>query len=517
VLDVIIRNGRIIDGTGSPWFAGDIAVDSGRIIAVGNLGTVKARKVIDAKSLVVCPGFINVHNHGEVPLLCDKGFVPELRQGVTSLLVGVCGIGLAPVTKEHTQDLRESMGVFYGNEMPDFEWASLREFVDLASGSAVNCGSFIPHGVVRIAAMGLEDGEPSATQLDTMVSLVREEMQAGALGLSSGLQYSPACFSNTAELLALCKEVARYGGVYATHVRDYQIGIEDALTEAVTIARGSGVTLHISHYAASGSNRNRADWLISQIERMRNEGIDVTFDSYPYDGGCGPLTGLMPTHLHRSGLTGLLKALECDSVRHDLLNQCRIGRTEWDKVIIGDLMTKKNRNLIGKTISDGARLRGQSVADFISSVLIEEQGSITIVNRMGSEEGLRQIMRHPAQMFGSDSLLPNRIHPRANGTFARVLGKYVRQEGILSLENAIRKMTSYPALRFGIFDRGILRPGMVADVVGFDPKTIIDRATYVDPKLTAEGVDFVLVNGEIALINGEPTGRLSGQALVRES
>jgi len=513
MFDLLIRNGRVVDGTGSPWFRADVGVQEEWIAAIGHLAGVEAARVIDAQGRIVCPGFVDPHSHSDLYLLAHPCHEPKIRQGVTTEVLGQDGISYAPVSDKGMAYWREYWRAVDGKPDLDWDWRSVDEFLarfDRRVSS--NVAYLVPHGTVRYEVMGLADRTPTEGELARMRELIAQGMEAGAVGLSTGLTYLPAFYSTTRELIACCQVVAQYGGVYVTHLRDYGERITEAIQEALIISRETGVPVHISHL------NGRAEECLPLIDRARAEGLDVTFENYPYLAGCTLLSHFLPGWAQAGGIPDMVARL-CDPTVRERIREEMMGTHEgqWQNYLICAVGTEANQRYEGLWLPEAARVAGKDVVDFVCGLIVEEQLAVTVVQRHAhrTEGDLRAMMKHPAHMVCTDAiLLGSHPHPRGYGTYPRYLGPYVREEGVLTLEECIRKMTSFPARRFGLWDRGLLRAGCFADLVIFDPDVVQDTATFEDPQRYPLGIDTVVVNGQVVLDGGQLTGALPGRALT---
>jgi N-acyl-D-aspartate/D-glutamate deacylase len=481
--DLLIRNGRVIDGSGAPAFRGDVAVRQGRIARVGAVHGEAARE-INADGLAVAPGFIDVHAHDDGALLSTPMDF-KLMQGVTTDIVGNCGAGMAPRDPERPP--MPGVNFVLGAEV-DGDWRTFGEYMDAVDRGelAVNAGCFVPHGAVRYCAMGMERREPDERELARMRDDVAEGMAAGALGLSTGLIYPPGAFARTEEIIALAKVAAEHGGLYMTHMRDEGGRLIEAIEEAVRIARAAGLPLEISHHKAGGrENWGKTEQSLALIESEREAGLNVNFDAYPYTAGSTVLAAM-----------------------------ARRPEAEPDRVLIAS--AQGNPEYEGKMLTQIAEMLGVAPDEAAQRVLEADSGAIAVFFMM-DEADVRRVLAHPLCMIGSDGIpsATGKPHPRLYGTFPRVLGTYVREERLFSLEEGVRKMTSLPARRFGLSDRGELREGLAADIVVFDPGTIADVATYEEPRQYPAGIEYVIVNGEIAAEDGKQTSVRAGRLLRR--
>jgi len=483
---ILIKNGKVFDGTGSPWYKADILVGDGKIEAMGHLPNACADIVIDAAGLAVSPGFIDAHSHTDMTCYFAPNVDGKIIQGVTTEVSGMCGDSGFPVTK-------------------------FMEKKNLATDLALAVG----HGKIRGTVMGFDDREPTAAELDEMKALLRESMEAGAIGLSSGLIYPPGCFAKTDELIELCKVVAKYGGIYVTHMRDEANELLPALEEAITIGRESGCKVQISHLKAYGKpNHGKAKLAMKRMEQAREEGIDITGDVYPYTAGSSGIVALLPKWAHEGGTKKLLERLKDKEQRRRIVEELSMDIPGWqnmvkssgaESILLCDL--RENKQYEGKTLRELADIWGKEPADTLIDVIISEEGEGMMACFGACEEDNILIYQHRLTMVGSDSCalpcLPIEImgkpHPRTYGTFARVLGHYCRDLKLFPLETAVWKMTGFPATRYGLKDRGFLMAGKRADIVIFDPETIIDKATYENPFQAPEGIRYVIMKGEIVV------------------
>ena len=524
-LDLVILNALVIDGTGRPGFHGSVGIRGDRIEYVGVGDDLVARRTIDAAGRVVCPGFIDMHGHSDLMLLAEPHHAAKVMQGVTTEVIGQDGLSYAPVT-DATLDLFRSIGRGLNGDPAGlaWDWRSVGEYLDRFDRSvAVNVAYLVPHGPVRAAELGMEDRAPTPDEMSRMKGLVEEAMGQGAFGLSTGLTYAPCCYSDTDELVELAKVVARCEGYLSVHMRCYGARMEAAIEEMIDVAHRSGAPLHLTHFHVSfAPGKEKAAAYIERIDEARRDGVDVTMDHYPYLAGSTFLAGLLPGWAHAGGTDELIRRLTDaatrEKIRRDMEETGSDGlmhvRTDWEKIVITGLPSGERRELIGSSVAEISRRLGKPPMDCVAELLVEENLSVSCLIFCGHEENVRRVMRHPHCMMGTDGLLVgDRPHPRAWGTFPRFLATYVRDLGLLALEECIRKMTSLAARRLGLSDRGAVQPGMAADLVIFDPDTVADTATYEHPKSFPTGMPYVIVNGELVKDDDQPTGRLPGRAL----
>jgi N-acyl-D-amino-acid deacylase len=525
VLDLLIRGGRVIDGAGNPWFTADVGIAGGRVAAVGRLATERAARVSDADGLLVCPGFVDMHTHSDLQLLVNPAHEAKLHQGVTLEVLGQDGLSYAPVTDGVLDQLRSQLAA-WNDDPPSFDWSwrTVGEYLDrLDKGIAVNACYLVPHGTVRMCVLGLDDRAPTADELGEMTRLVAEGLQQGAVGLSTGLTYAPGMYADDDELVALCEALRDHGGFYCPHHRNYGLHALEAYQDSIEIARRAGVPLHLAHaHLGYEVNRGRAHELLAMIDRARADGVDVTMDTYPYLAGATYLHAFLPSWMHAGGSTETIARLHRPELRErlrvELEEQGSDGfhdiPMDWSIIVISGVRTEPARRWVGRSVAEGAAEVGRRPIDFVCELLAEEELGVACIAHIGNEENVRTIMTHPAHTAGSDGILVGeQPHPRSYGTFPRYFAVYVRELGILSWEQAVRKMTSLPCQRLGFADRGLLRPGMAADVVCLDPETVRDTATYEDPRQQPEGIPYVIVGGRVAVDEGHHTGELAGRAL----
>jgi len=534
LFDLIIRNGIVVDGTGREAFAADVGIMDGLIVVLGRLKS-GARRVIDADGLVVSPGFIDIHAHTDELVIANPTCESKLTQGVTTEVSGNCGYSAAPKGGcQNLADYEESLER-YGIEPA---WGSMSDFLDVLASVplAVNFATLVGHGTIRSYVMGYEDRKPTSEELAEMRRLASQSVREGAFGISSGLIYPPGCYADTEELIEICRGVVPYGGLYATHMRNEGTDLLNALSEALRIGRESGVGVQISHHKACG----RSSWgtvkdSLSVIDEARKHGIDVWADQYPYTATSTGLGTMFPKWMYDGGRKEFLKRLADPDIRQRLKEQMTHDTESgwikdfcgWEAVVISGVKTEKNKSCEGLSVAEIARRRNSNPVDMAIELMLEEDGEVSIVHFVIDENDVKTVMAHPAVLVGSDAtarattgpLSESKPHPRAFGTFARVLGKYVREEKVLSLEQAVSKMTGKTAGRLGLRKRGIIAEGYSADITVFDPERITDTATFEEPLKPAIGVEYVVVNGAVCLEKGALTDearRGPGQVLKLE-
>jgi N-acyl-D-amino-acid deacylase len=525
--DTLIRGGKLIDGTGNPWLRADVGIVGDRVAAIGHLSDAAAGRSIDADGLFVCPGFVDMHTHSDLQLLVNPTWDVKVAQGVTLEVLGQDGLGLAPITEATGAQLRQQLKAWNGDPTEvGWDWRGIGEYLDRFDGKvAPNVAMLVPHGTVRLQVMGMLQRAPTSEELRAMQSLVNEGMRDGAVGLSAGLTYAPAMFSDDDELVELCRVVRPFGGYYAPHHRNYGSAAIQAYADSIDIARRAGVPVHLTHaHLGYPINKGRAAELLQMVDSARAEGVEVTLDTYPYLAGNTYLHAFLPSWVHAGGTPAILQRLDDAEARRKIQHEMEeVGSdgfhgvpVDWTWIVIAGVTKPEHRRFVGQNIVEAAGQveGGRSPFDFFCDLLLADELGVSALVFTGNEENVRSTLQHPAHMAGSDGIVVgDRPHPRAWGTFARFLAVYVRELGLLRLEDMVRKMTSLPAARLGFFDRGVLRPGAAADVVVFDAEKVRDAATYEDPRRLAEGVPYVFINGTAVVDDNRVTRALPGRAL----
>jgi N-acyl-D-amino-acid deacylase len=522
--DLLIEGGRLIDGTGTPWYWADVAVQGDRIVAMGALAGAAARRVIKADGRIVCPGFIDVHTHSDLYPLYNPLMEGKIRQGVTTEVVGHDGLGLAPVTPQTAAQLREQLAGWNGRPDLDWDWGTITTYLDrFENRVAVNVATHVPHGTVRMAVMGMDNRPPTPDELRQMQQLIDLGMREGAIGLSTGLTYAPAMFASDDEVVELCRVLRPYNGFYCPHHRNYGIQALEAYYDSIEIGRRAGVPVHLTHcHLGYAINKGRAPELLAAIDRARADGIEITLDTYPYLAGNTYLHAFLPYWMHEGGTEATLARLKSPDTHGRLRHELEVTGSDgfsgvpmgWEMLQIGGIMGDHDLALVGMFLPDAAARAGQTPYEFFVDLLIQTRLGVSCLAHIGNEENVQMILQHPAHVVGSDGILVGgRPHPRGWGTHVRFLAHYVRDLELLSWAEGIRKMTSATARRIGCMDRGIVRPGFIADLVVFDPDTLRDTATYENPISYPEGVHFVAVNGVLVVEESQPTGATPGRAL----
>jgi N-acyl-D-amino-acid deacylase len=520
LFDTIIRGGKVIDGTGAPWFYADLGIVGDRIVAVARNLYGDAKRVIDATGKFVCPGFIDIHTHTDTAILRAPERLPKVTQGVATEVFSNCGLGVAPLNEAG----REALLNYGGKDFAglDFDWLRVSEYLNKIPPAGVNTAYLIPHGALRVSAMGYAARPATEAEIDIMRLLAKEGMEDGAFGMSTGLAYVPMSSSVTEEVTRISDVVSRHGGFLASHLRNYREGIKDSIDEMVTVAKETGIPVQVSHYAASGDyHKGHGKQFLQYITDARQQGCDLTYDSYPYEYSGGRLRNTIPAKYHDGGIDGLVRCLKDPTLRYALKREVGV-LTNYDltKLMIISVANPGLEHLLGKRLSEGAKEAGKDILAFLCDTLAEDP-HVGHANFVGNTEEMRILAASPYQMVGSDSsdVSPgrNKAHPRLYGTFPRFIRMYVKETALMSWEQAIWKMTGFPACRMGLSFRGHLRPGFYADIVVVDPDEITDRASLESPELTCLGIDYVLVNGVLEFAEGVTSGDLGGIVLRKGS
>ena len=528
--DVVIRNGTIYDGSGAAPRTGDVAIDGDRITAVGTVPG-RGRSEVDARGLAVAPGFINMLSWATESLIIDGRGMADVKQGVTLEVFGE-GVSMGPLNEAMKQEIRDRQT----DVKFDVDWTTLREYLDslVRRGISVNVASFVGATTVRTYVLGEEDRAPNAEELERMRALVRQAMQEGALGVGSSLIYVPAFYAKTDELIELCRAAAPFGGMYISHMRSEGNRLSEAVDELLTIAREAKVPAEIYHLKAAGeANWPKMDEVIAKVNAARAAGLRITADMYTYPAGATGLDAAMPPWVQEGGHAKWVERLRDPDTRERVVREMRTPTDAWEnlmllagspeRVLLIGFRSEALKPLTGKTLAEVARMRGVSPEEAAIDLVIEDDSRVGTVYFLMSEENLRKQIALPWVSFGSDAgasapegvFLRSSTHPREYGNFANLLGKYVRDEKVIPLEEAVRRLTSLPATNLGIDRRGALRAGYFADVVVFDPATISAPATFANPRQYATGVQHVFVNGTQILRDGEHTGAKPGRVVVR--
>jgi len=550
MFDLLIQNARIIDGTGQPAYQSDIAINGNRIAAIlsGSQFDGKARRTINAHGLPVIPGIIDPHSHADLIFPLDPNRQTELMrcklaQGVTTTIVGNCGLGCAPLAGQEAETILRAVNAWMTPEAVEWKWRTVGEYLDQleSNGLAINVATLAPHGPIRISAMGLTKGSPSRSQLKKMRTMVEQAMKDGAIGLSTGLIYPPGMYSDFAELKSLASVVADHDGVYTSHIRGSSELLMFAVGELLLIGSETGVRVHHSHNEAVGREHwPKIDHALAMEEQAERDGVRVSFDMFPYTAAATMMIAIYPPWALEGGVDQLIERLKDRKTRE------RIGRdierkkpqwppyrrngwphnlvkaVGWEMIYIGYVESRKNKRYENRSLSELAVITGKHPFDAVSDLIIEEHGQVSmLIFEVSGERDDRELLakyaRHRLSAFCTDAEDYGRglPHPAAYGAFARILSKFVREDRALTLEEAVRKMTSYPAQIFGLKDRGVIRPGAFADLVVFDPRRINDLANFKQPRREATGIELVIINGRISFEDHQVKNNLPGSVIRR--
>jgi N-acyl-D-amino-acid deacylase len=527
---LLIRGGSVVDGSGAPARAADVAVEGERIAAVAPGLAGPADRVIEAGGKVVTPGFIDMHSHSDLFYFGCPSAESKIRQGVTTEVVGMCSFTQAPLRPEQRDVVRGWAGGI-GADL-DLKAETFAQYLDAlrAMRPAVNIAHFVGHGALRIAAMGFEARPAGADDLRAMERLLGEALDAGAFGFSTGLVYAPSAYSDTGELIALAKAMSRRGGLYFSHIRGESSMLLDSLTEAIRIGEEAGVGVQVSHVKASGrDNWPKIDAALRMFDTARARGVDVAGDVYPYNAGSTKLDNMMPAWAHAGGIARLLERLADKTTRRRIVEECLTDGERWGTLSQGGIgfdqvfiATCRRRELEGLHLAQIARQSGMAPAEVLMNLLLEEKCTVGMVSFSQSLDNVAKVLAHPALMIGSDSIplyegegdKPGKPHPRTYGTFPRVLGEYARERKLFSLATAVHKMTGMAATRLGLRDRGVVQPGAFADLAVLDPATVKDESTYPDPHRYPTGIPYVLVNGAVVVDGGRMGPARPGRILT---
>ena len=528
--NLILRNAKIFDGTGGPWYRADVALKGELISRIGKINDATALKEVDLAGRTLCPGLIDPHSHADI-IATSMNPENEIYQGVTTQITGNCGKSNAPVNPETLDLLKRYLGAYTpkGIEV-NWEWSTLGDWLDVIDrqGYITDIGVLIGQGTIRMAVMGMSDMSPTPAQMKEMKRLVAASMEQGALGMSSGLIYPPGSFTGKEELIELCTVVADFGGTYATHMRSEGVQQIEALDEAIDIGRVSGCRVHISHHKVTHPYDGMSLETLRKIEAAREMGIDVSFDVYPYTAGFTQISTLVPKWATVGGVDAMLERLNDPELRSRIKEDLSLEIPGWENFVksagwggVFISSTKVDRSVEGKSLEQIASERNETPADTLIDIILREKAEASVVVWSQSEEDHDRIISHPLSMIGSDGFpcnyseptLQGRPHPRCFGTFPRVLGLYSREKRLMDLGTAVWKMTGYPAQRFGFHDRGLIKEGLLADLVVFDPGKIADGASFEDPFRKPEGIDLVIKNGEVVVENNQFTGKILGRTV----
>lgn len=523
----LIKGGYIVDGSGRKGYTGDLLTEGGLIGAMAPFISMDEDcRVIDAADFVICPGFIDTHSHSDVQLLIDPHIEAKIRQGITTEILGQDGISVAPLPALYARDWRKNLAGLDGDsDQIDWHFPTSADYLNRLEqkGLALNAAYLAPHGNIRMEAIGLGNKRVSAYELDRMKDILAREFTCGVVGLSTGLIYPPCHFAGLEELTALCRVTAEHDGVFVVHQRSEADNILASMEEVLELGRRTGVKIHFSHFKVCGrKNWDKTGEILEKLDQAREDGLRVSFDQYPYVSGSTMLAVILPPWVFEGGTDRMLERIGDQRLRDRIRTDIGTGIAGWDnfvdfagydRIYVTSVKTKNNGWCIGKSLMELAEKRGTDPLDAALDLLIEEENSVGMIDFYGLEEHVSLFMKRQEQNVCTDGLLGGKPHPRVYGAFPRVLGKYVREERVLSMEEAIQKMTGKPADVFGLRERGILREGAAADILLINPKTVRDKGTYTEPEQYAEGIEGVIVNGKLILEKGNYHGQSSGKVL----
>ncbi|RAX43967.1 D-aminoacylase [Arthrobacter sp. AQ5-06] len=521
----VLRGGSVIDGLGGPRYAADVLISDGRIGGIISPGQAAAGDDIDVAGLVVAPGFIDMHAHSDLAVLADPAHVSKAAQGITLEVVGQDGLGYAPVNDEVMAATREQIAGWNGTPDLDYSWRSIADYLaEVDKGAAVNVAVLVPHGTARMIVMGTQSRAAAPAELLKIRDIIAQGLQDGAMGMSTGLTYTPGMYASDEELVHALAAVRDIGGYYCPHHRNYGIDVVDGYRACIDIVKEAGVPLHLAHcHINFPQNKGRAAEVLAALDEAMAAGVDITLDSYPYLAGATYLAALLPSWVHEGGQEAMSDRLADRGTRGRILHEIEVLGSDghhgvpmdWTTVVIASTQRPENAWAVGKTVAEMAGERAPAGDAFLDLLVADNFGAGCLV-QVGNEENVQAVMRHSAHTVGSDGILVGeRPHPRGWGTFPRFLGHYARELGIMSLEEAVLHATSRPARRLGLADRGVVAEGNWADLVVFDPDAVGSRATYENPRVLPDGIHYVFVNGEPTIERGSRTDARPGRAVRR--
>ncbi|MDU8843784.1 D-aminoacylase [Clostridioides difficile] len=522
----LIKHGLIVDGNKTPAYEGDILIENEKILKISQDLNEEADKVIDAKGRVICPGFIDTHSHSDLVILVNPYNEVKIRQGITTEVLGQDGISMAPLPQEHISSWRKNLAGLDGeSDEIDWKYETTENYLKMMdyNGVGLNETYLVPHGNVRMEAMGLEDRPATKEEIQKMCEITERELKAGAIGLSTGLIYIPCAYSLTEEIIEMCKVVAKYDGVFVVHQRSEADTILTSMEEIIEIGKQSGVKVHFSHFKVCG----KANWkyipqVIELLEKAEKEGIRVSFDQYPYAAGSTMLGVVLPPWAHSGGTDKLIERLSDENERAKMKKDIANGIEGWDnfiefagidQIFVTSVKTEKNKDTIGKSLLEIGKMRGKDTLDATFDLLKEEENAVGMVDFYGLEEHIIGFMKRDEQNVCTDGLLAGKPHPRAYGSFPKILGRYVRELNVLTIEEAVYKMTKKAATSFSIKDRGELKEGYFADIVIFDKDTVSGCDDFINSMQYPTGIDYVIINGNCVVEEGKYNKIKAGKVL----
>jgi N-acyl-D-amino-acid deacylase len=530
--DLALKRATIIDGAGRSRFRGDIAILGDRIVSIDAEGSLNASTEIDCDGLTVAPGFIDTHSHSDIRVMTEPRLPMKTRQGITLEVFGQDGISVAPVRAADRAQVEQQLAGLDGRLGREWDWESVGEYLESIERAhpSIDCAYLIPHGQARLYVMGMEDRRATREEISAMQDVIRQSMREGAYGLSTGLIYPPCCYADTAELIELARSVAEFDGIFVAHMRSESDYLEDAIAEMIEVGKRSGVRVHISHFKAAGrENWSKIDSALEMIGRAQREGLRLTADQYPYIAGSTMMGAILPPWAHAGGVEMTLQRLASEDergrMRREMLDR---APSEWDNfwkwsgpegIIISDIASGGSAELVGKSLAEAAAISAQTdqaseemAARFAFDLLSKERMGVGMISFSQSEEVVRKIMKQPYVNVCTDGLLGGKPHPRAYGSYPRILGRYAREQGLLSLEEAVRKMSALAAETFQLKGYGVIAEGMKANIVAFDAERVLDLATFEDSKQYPSGIEHVIVEGQPVIKHGQERDCGSGIA-----
>jgi len=526
---LLIRNAKIIDGTGSPWYYSDIGIQGDTIKKIGDLTADNGKKEIDAKFNVLSPGFIDMHTHSDLVILDESLIEAKVRQGITTDLLGQDGVAAAPLHGNYISPWQKNIAGLDGTPPIDWDWRSIGDYLSKIEKNepSYNLATLAPHGNIRMEVMGLGNRVATDEEISKMQEVLKRSLDEGAVGLSTGLIYPPCSFAEMKELEALCQVIGDYGAPLVIHQRSEGDEILESMDELIEMMKRCKAHLHFSHLKNCGKNNwYKTPEVLKKIDRARADGLEVTFDQYPYTAGSTMLSAILPPWVDDGGTEKMLERLESKDMREKIKKEMKSALPGWDSmskwagwdgIQITSVVTEENQKFVGKTIQEIAISKGENdYAEVALNLIYEEKNDVGMIDFVIDENSIKQIISHSAGTIGSDGLLGGEPHPRAYGTFPRILGKYVREERVTTLEEMIRRMTSQPARIINMQNRGIIREGLKADIVIFDPDNIKDLATFENPRQYNEGIKNVIVNGNIIIDDKDSNELHAGEVFRRE-
>lgn len=522
---LLIKNGTIIDGTGNDRYEADVLIEGDKIVRIGEIDKKDVDQVIDANGKIVSPGFIDTHSHSSLLLFEDPYLSPKVRQGITTELISQDGMGPAPLNEENLSSWKKAMAGLEGEYDAPWNWLSVKDYLDTVEELDLgpNIAYLAPHSNIRFMAMGMENRVPTKEEMKNMKDILKQAMEEGSYGMSTGLIYPPGSYGEVNELVELGKTLNETDGVFVTHQRSEADSILESMDEILKVGKDGGCRIHFSHFKVCGKkNWDKIDNVLGKLENFSKDGQTVTFDQYPYVAGSTMMSVILPPWVHDGGTDKLLERLKDNDLRQKMKEDIARGIPGWDNfvefagyegIFVTFVGSDKNEDIVGKNLLEVGKIRGKDPLDAIFDVILEEENLVGLVDFYGTEEHVKLFMERPEQNVCTDGIMGGKPHPRLYGAFPRVLGKYVREEKLFSLETAINKMTGKSADLIKLDDRGYLKEGLAADIVIFDPEVIIDKGDYEDPIKYPIGIDYVIVNGKVLVTDGEPTPKKAGKVL----